>query len=136
MQPKTLARKIAALAFTKKAHDVIIIDLRKLTDMTDYFVICSGDSDTQVKAVADAIVEGTDKLGQKPWHSEGVSQRQWILLDFVDVVAHVFTKEVRRFYGLEKLWGDATIERVADTSPSNRSKAAKAPPRKARMKSS
>ena len=92
----------------------MIMDLRKLTDMTDFFVVCSGDSDTQVKAVADAITDGTEKLGSSPWHEEGISNRQWVLIDFVDVVAHVFHKEARRFYGLEKLWGDAKIETMED----------------------
>ena len=114
MTPKTLAKKIADLALTKKASNVMIMDIRKLTDMTDFFVVCSADSDTQVKAIADAIADGTDKLGSSPWHEEGISNRQWVLLDFVDVVAHVFHKEARRYYGLEKLWGDAKIETVED----------------------
>lgn len=114
MTPKTLAKKIATLALTKKASNVMIMDLRKLTDMTDFFVVCSADSDTQVKAIADAIADGTEKLGSSPWHEEGISNRQWVLLDFVDVVTHVFHKEARRFYSLEKLWGDAKIETVED----------------------
>ena len=117
MGPKTLAKKIAAFALGKKAHDVIIMDLRKLTDMTDYFVICSADSDTQVKAIADEVMDGTEKLGAEVWHSEGMSQRQWVLLDYIDVVVHVFHKEVRKFYNLEKLWGDSVIEAVEDIHP-------------------
>jgi ribosome-associated protein len=117
LTPKTLAKKIAQLALTKKANDVTILDLRKLTDMTDFFVICSADSDVQVKAVSDAIVDGTDKLGVAAWHSEGVTQRQWILVDYVDVVVHVFHREARRYYALEKLWGDAKSELVEDTKP-------------------
>ena len=114
MTPKTLAKKIAQLALTKKARDITILDLRKLTDMADFFVICSADSDVQVKAIADAIAEGTENLGTYPWHREGLSHRQWILLDYVDIVVHVFHKEVRKFYGLEKLWGDAKMERVEE----------------------
>ncbi len=114
MTPKTLAKKIAKLALSKKASDILIFDLRKLTDMTDFFVVCSADSDTQVKAISDAIVEGTEKFGSFPWHIEGTSNRQWVLLDFVDVVVHVFLKETRKFYNLEKLWGDAKIETVED----------------------
>ena len=114
MTPKTLSKKIAELALTKKAYNVLIVDLRKLTDMTDFFVICSADSDTQVKAIADAIAEGTIKFGQPVWHSEGLEQRNWVLLDYVDVVVHVFLKELRKFYGLERLWGDAKIEVVED----------------------
>lgn len=114
MTPKTLAKKIAHLALTKKAHTISILDLRKLTDMTDFFVVCSGDSDVQVKAISDAIIDGTDRLGVPPWHQEGTTQRQWILLDYVDVVVHVFHREARKYYALEKLWGDAKIEAVED----------------------
>ncbi len=114
MTPKTFARKIARLALTKKASDVTIMDLRTLTDVADFFVVCSGDSDTQVKAIADAVTEGTEKLGSAPWHREGLSHRQWILLDYVDVVMHIFHREMRSFYGLEKLWGDAKTEVVSD----------------------
>lgn len=114
MTPKTLAKKIAELALSKKASQVVIMDLRKLTDITDYFVICSGDSDIQVKAIADAIIDGTEKKGIDVWHKEGISQRQWILLDFVDVVTHIFHKDARKYYGLEKLWSDAKIEAIED----------------------
>jgi ribosome-associated protein len=115
LTPRTLAKKIAQLTLTKKAANVIILDLRKITDIADFFVVCSADSDTQVKAVADAVTEGTEKLGMPVWRSEGMSQRQWVLLDYVDVVAHIFHRDARRFYGLEKLWGDAKSEAVEDT---------------------
>jgi ribosome-associated protein len=118
---KTLAKKIAHFALTKKASNVTVMDLRKLTDMTDFFVVCSADSDIQVGAVADAVVDGTDTLGMPVWHREGLSQRRWVLLDYVDVVVHIFHKEARRFYGLEKLWGDAPFEQIEDVP---------APPRK------
>ena len=127
MTPKTLAKKIANLALTKKAHNVSILDLRKLTDMTDFFVVCSGDSDTQVKAISDAILDGTEQLGVPAWHNEGQTQRQWILLDYVDVVVHVFHKEARKFYALEKLWGDAKIETVEDKPEPVRKPPAKKP---------
>jgi ribosome-associated protein len=111
---KTLARKIAQFALAKKASDVIIVDLRAVTPVTDFFVICSADSDTQVKAIADAVRSGTEKLGQDAWHDEGYSHLNWVLLDYVDVVAHVFRKEVRAYYNLERLWGDAKFECVQD----------------------
>jgi len=114
LTPKTLAKKIAQFALTKKAHNITIFDLRKLTDMADFFVICSADSDVQVKAISDAIMEGTENIGIAAWHREGLTQRQWVLLDYVDVVAHVFHRDARRFYGLEKLWGDAAIETLDD----------------------
>ena len=93
------------------------MDLRKLTDIADYFVVCSADSDTQVKAIADAVMDGTERLGVSVWQREGITQRQWILLDYVDVVVHVFHKEIRKYYNLEKLWGDSVIETVADVVP-------------------
>lgn len=117
MTPRTLAKKISQFALDKKAHNVTILDLRKLTDMTDFFVVCSADSDVQVKAIADHIADEAETVGVRPWHQEGLSQRQWVLLDFVDVVVHVFHKEMRKYYGLEKLWGDAKIEVITDKPP-------------------
>ncbi len=111
---KTLARKIAQFALTKKASDVVIVDLRTITPVTDFFVICSADSDTQVKAIADAVRSGMEKFGHEAWHKEGYSHLNWVLLDYVDVVTHIFRKEVRSFYNLERLWGDAKFERVLD----------------------
>lgn len=115
MTSKTLAKKIAKLTLAKKAYDIVILDLRKLTSITDYFVICSADSDTQVKAVADAVMEGLEKVGIRVWHNEGYVHRNWILLDYVDVVTHVFHKDIRKFYNLERLWGDAEFEYVKET---------------------
>jgi ribosome-associated protein len=125
---------MALLALTKKAGDVTVMDLRKVTDMADFFVVCSGDSDTQVKAIADAVTEGMEQLGVGAWHREGLTERQWVLLDYVDVVVHVFHKEARKFYGLEKLWGDAKVELVVDEPPTPapaKPKKAKAPAAKA-----
>jgi ribosome-associated protein len=109
-----LARELAELTLSKKATDVKILDLRGLTTITDFFVICTAYSDTQVKAVADAVMEGAKKAGEQVWHKEGMSQRSWVLLDYVDVVVHIFLKDIREFYGLEKLWGDAPFEDIAD----------------------
>lgn len=114
---KTLQRQIAELTLSRKAKDVVIMDLRKVTTMADYFVVCTGESETQVRAIADAVQQGMAKLGEKPWHSEGLQNLQWVLLDYVDVVVHVFHKDARTFYGLEKLWGDAKIQKVADRKP-------------------
>jgi ribosome-associated protein len=111
----TLARKIAELTLSKKAHDVAIMDLRTLTSMTDYFVVCSADSDVQVRAIADAVEEGLEKKGAFSWHRESGSAN-WVLLDYVDVVLHVFHKNTRPFYNLEKLWGDAVIRHVKENT--------------------
>jgi ribosome-associated protein len=128
-----LARKIAELTLTKKAEDVVIMDLRGLTTMSDFFVLCSGDSDVQVRAIADAVEDGMKKRGEAAWHRESGSVN-WVLLDFVDVVLHVFHKNTRPFYSLEKLWGDAKIEEIVDepkSVPSKRSAAtAKKPVKK------
>lgn len=93
----------------KKGKDIVILDLRKLGDnVTDFFIICHGDSTTQVSAIADSIYEEVKKISKTtPWHTEGKQHAQWILLDYVDIVVHVFQKELRDFYGIEELWNDA-----------------------------
>lgn len=111
-----LAKKIAELTLSKKAYDVAIMDLRRVTSMTDYFVVCTADSDVQVRAIADAVEDGLEKKGAVPWHRESGSAN-WILLDYVDVVLHIFHKNTRSFYNLEKLWGDAAIRHVKDSRP-------------------
>lgn len=95
----------------KKAQNIVVMDLRKLTSAsTDFFVICQGQSDTQVDAIANSIEDEVLKaLKEKPWHKEGFQNAEWILLDYVNVVAHVFLEEQRNFYALEDLWGDAEI---------------------------
>jgi ribosome-associated protein len=100
---------------SKKAYDVVILDLKKLTSAADYFVICSTDSDTQVRAVADAVRDGMEESNERVWHYEGYQALKWIVLDYVDVVAHIFYKEDRSFYNLDRLWGDAKKTEVKDT---------------------
>ena len=114
MTSKLLAKKIADAALSKKANDITLMDLRKLTTMTDCFVVCSVDSDTQCRAVADEIKHQLMEKGEVPVHREGYSEGRWILLDYVDVVVHIFHKDVRAFFNLEKLWGDAKFEYVSD----------------------
>ncbi len=110
----TLAKRIAKLSLSKKAEDIVILDLRKLTSVTDFFVICSGNSDKQVKAITDVITDELKKINIKPWHKEGYQYLQWVLVDYVDVVAHIFQKDTRAFYSLERLWGDAKITHLND----------------------
>ncbi len=114
MIARTLAKQIADLMISKKAHDVVILDLKKLAGAADYFVICSTDSDTQVRAVADAVRDGMEESDERVWHYEGYQALKWIVLDYVDVVAHIFYKEDRSFYNLERLWGDAKKTEVKD----------------------
>ena len=113
MKSQVLAHAVARLALTKKAADVVIMDLRGLTTMTDFFVVCSADSDVQIRAIADAVDDGMIAKGSAPWHRESGSSN-WVLLDFVDVVVHIFHRNTRGFYNLEKLWGDAKISRAED----------------------
>ena len=114
MSSTELANKISEIIFTKKGFDVIAIDLRKLVTFTDYFVVCSADSDVQVKAIADHVDKVLSDQGIKCWHREGLKALSWVLLDYVDVVVHIFKKDARQFYNLEKLWGDAPTEKMSD----------------------
>ncbi len=99
----------------KKGYNIVTMDLRKLRSaFADFFVICHGTSDRQVEAIADGVEEEIRKAtGEKPLHREGVEQAEWILLDYVNVVVHIFQEEKRGFYGLEELWGDAEIKNYA-----------------------
>lgn len=115
MITRTLARKIVGQALVKKASDVLIMDLRKLQAPADFFVVCSAGSDTHVKAVADGIRDGLESAGIPVWHEEGYQSLQWVLLDYVDVVVHVFHRETRSFYNIERLWNDAKFERAEDS---------------------
>jgi len=111
---KQLVKKITQLIFEKKGSDVKVIELMTVSTIADYFVICSADSDTQVRAIADNIDKSLRDEGMRLWHKEGTTALQWVLLDYVDIVIHVFQKDIRAFYNLEKLWSDAPIEAVED----------------------
>ena len=101
------ARDAVSAALDRKAQDLRVLHLGQVTDFTDYFLICSGTSDRQVQAIADAIQERLRAEKVRPLHVEGYSRAQWVLLDYGDLVVHVFQEEPRRFYALERLWGDA-----------------------------
>ncbi len=103
-----IARRAADLASELKANDIVVLDLRGVTDMTDFFVIASGTSDTHVRAVAEHIQTGLKESGVSTTMTEGVTQGRWALLDYHDCVIHVFHPTLRQFYQLERLWGDAT----------------------------
>lgn len=112
LTPLAIARTAGRLALSKKGYDVKILKLKSITSICDYFVIVSGDVDIHVKAIAEVINEGLLERGVKPWHREGTRGGRWILLDYVDVVVHIFQKSTREFYALEKLWGDAPVEEI------------------------
>ena len=111
--PKQVESAIAA-ALDKKAADVMVLDLRKAGGFTDFFVICSGQNARQIKAIADAIQEQLRTQKVKPAHVEGYDRAEWVLLDYFDFIVHVFTREMRAFYGLERLWGTAARIPIAD----------------------
>lgn len=109
---KPLAARKAALACAaaaeeKKADDLVVLDMRKLSSIADFFVVCSGTSDRQVKAVAEGVIDSLTAAGTRCFHSEGWGDCTWVVLDFVDVIVHVFQREARERFQIERLWGDA-----------------------------
>lgn len=110
-----LAHQIAAVALSKKASEIVILDLREITSITDFFVICSGAVAQHVKAIVDEIDQRL-RPENKPWHIEGYQNLTWVLMDYVDVVVHVFQPEARAYYNLERLWADAPAEVIAGES--------------------
>jgi len=104
---RALLEAAAQAAVAKKAVDPVGLDLRELDGVADYFLICSGSSEVQVKAIAEAVEERLGVHGLRPWHIEGLGGRRWVLLDYVELVVHVFHERTREYYLLERLWGDA-----------------------------
>ena len=102
-----LAQRAAQIAIDNKAQDVVILDLRGVSDMTDFFIVASGTSDTAVRSIGQHVVEEMKKEGVRAHHVEGLSQGRWVLLDYIDFVVHVFHPTLRDFYQLERLWSDA-----------------------------
>jgi ribosome-associated protein len=100
-------RRAAAAALSKKATDIVALDLTDLEGVSDFFLICSASSEVQVKAIAEAIEEKLRDHGVRPWHIEGLEGRHWVLLDYVEFVVHVFHEKTREYYMLDRLWGDA-----------------------------
>ncbi|MCX6156588.1 MAG: ribosome silencing factor [Ignavibacteriae bacterium] len=114
MDKKEFVYFVAELILQKKGFDVKILNLEGKTSVTDYFVVCSASSTTMVKAIADHLFKETKLAGENVWRDEGYSGLTWVLLDFVDVVVHIFNEETRKFYNLEGLWGDAEIEEIPE----------------------
>lgn len=108
-EPANPALRAALLCHDMKANDVVLLNLKGVTDMTDYFVIASGTSDTHVRAIGEHLIAELKKEGVRVHHVEGVQQGRWVLLDFVDFVVHIFHPTLRSFYQIERLWSDAEV---------------------------
>ena len=104
---RQLAVAAARTAIDNRAEDIVVLNLEGLSPVTDYFVICTGTSDRQMRTVADEVCKAGDRLGQRVWQTSGMGAAGWILLDFVDVVVHIFDRERRGYYDLELIWGEA-----------------------------
>jgi ribosome-associated protein len=111
-----LSQTVVKGMLEKKASDIVVMDLRKVKNaIADFFVICSANSDKQLDAIFESVDEEVYKaLKENPWHTEGKHNKEWMLLDYIDVVAHIFRKDRRSFFALETLWGDALITEVSD----------------------
>jgi ribosome-associated protein len=109
--------KAVKAALDKKAADVVVLDLRDTPAFTDFFVLCSGQSQRQVKAIADAVEDALRAAKVRPSHVEGYDRAEWILMDYFNFIVHVFTPQTRLFYSLERLWGDAERIEVSDEPP-------------------
>jgi ribosome-associated protein len=117
MTPGELAHLIAGYADDKRARDIVELDLRGVLEYTDYFVICAGNTERQARAIHDAIAAGLKHdHGVLPRRVEGLTESRWILMDYLDVVVHVFTAEVRDYYRLEQLWGEVPARAVGSTA--------------------
>ena len=104
---RELALAAARAASAKQAEDVVVLDVRKLIVITDYFVICTGTSERQVRTIVEAVEKQLREMGEKPVRREGETENRWVLLDYIDVVVHSFAEEEREYYDLERLWLDA-----------------------------
>ena len=112
-----LAQIAVEAALSKKAYDIVIMDMRAVSGVADIFVLCTGSSDLQIKAIVEGVrMQIKEDAQELPWHTEGTNNMQWVLLDYVDLVVHVFNEEKRAYYDLERLWGDAPKEEVSEDS--------------------
>jgi ribosome-associated protein len=115
-EAQALVDIITEAMLEKKANNVVILDVRKLTSVADYFIICDAETDVQVKAISENVSVKTKELASEPaWQKEGLDTRRWVILDYVNIVVHVFQTNLRQFYNLEKMWSDAVRTEVVDT---------------------
>ena len=115
-EPANPAMRAASLCQDMKANDIVLLNLQGVTDMTDYFVIASGTSDTHVRSIGERLLDDLRKEGLHAHHIEGLQSGRWVLLDFVDFVVHIFHPTLRTFYQLERLWSDADVIPVGSSS--------------------
>jgi ribosome-associated protein len=109
---EALIQTITRSLSDKKGENIVTLDLRKVTTLADHFILCTGLSENHIKTLADEVTDKCrEEVGEKPWRKEGLDTRRWVVLDFVDVVVHIFREETRNFYGIERMWGDAVITR-------------------------
>jgi ribosome-associated protein len=113
--------KAVRAALDKKAGDVVVLDLRGTPAFTDFFILCSGQSQRQVKAIADGVEDALRTVKVRPSHVEGYERAEWVLMDYFTFIVHVFTPQTRTFYSLERLWGDAERIEVSDEEPASSS---------------
>ena len=110
-----LAEHAVEAILDKKGRDITVMDMRRVSGVADVFVLCTGDSELQIRAIADAVQERIrEQCAERPWHTEGNDHYKWVLIDYVDLVVHVFNPEKRAFYDIERLWGDAPTEQVPE----------------------
>tara|TARA_B100000212_G_C27363295_1_gene529213 strand:- start:75 stop:425 length:351 start_codon:yes stop_codon:yes gene_type:complete len=109
-----IVKKIGELILDKKGDDIKILDVRELTSLTEYFVICTSDSPPKTRAITEHIKTELKKDNISPWHIEGLEKMEWVLLDYVNIVINVFNPEMREYYNIERLWSDAKIKQIND----------------------
>lgn len=113
---QVMVETITEALLSRKGKDITVLDVSELTTLTDFFVVCHGTSDVQIKALADAVEDDMrEKIGERAWKKEGLQGRSWVILDFVNIVVHVMSKEKRDFYGIERMWNDAKVTYIKDT---------------------
>lgn len=114
-ETEQLTEAVGEALLEKQALDITVLEVAELTTLTEAFVVCHASSDVQVKALANNVIEQTkEQLNEKPWQKEGLQERRWVILDYVNVVVHIFKKELRDYYDLERIWGDAKITKIED----------------------
>jgi len=114
-ETQNLLTTIEKALLDKKGEDIIRLDVRGLTSLTDFFIVCHATTDVQIKALADSVTKQTrESVGESVWKKEGLDSRRWVILDYVNVVVHIFNKELREFYNLEKMWNDAVITQITE----------------------